>query len=188
MAAAVLAPIEKAATVHDGQIHVFFRSFGTVAALARLRSAHPAVQELLAQTQRVEGQPWCTFHEWTELAAATTPDAQGFVDLAAEISRIVRINDMFPEYIHRPLTARLRRDASLAAAVADLVPALSGAAFGIAVRLLSLSARLGGPLVSHLRSRLSTPSDQDPDTFDPLVGQARHGELLVLDILDTIET
>jgi hypothetical protein len=78
------------------------------------------------------------------------------------------------------VTARLRRD-SLLAAVGEFVPALSGVAFGIAVRLLSLSARLGGPLVSHLRSRLSTPNDQAPDTFDPLVGQARRSELLVLD-------
>ncbi|MFD6757457.1 NACHT domain-containing protein [Micromonospora gifhornensis] len=176
---AEFAPITQAETAHHGRIRVLFPSFGTVAAIARLHSSHPAVQELLTQAQRMEGQPWHAFHEWTELAAATTPDAQGFVDLAVEISRIVRINDMFPEYIHRPLTARLRRDASLATAVADLAPALSGAAFGIAVRLLSLSARLGGPLVSHLRSRLSTPNDQDPDTFDPLVGQARHSELLI---------
>jgi hypothetical protein len=165
-----------------------FFPFGTVAAIARLRSAHSAVQELVTQAQRVEGQPWRAFHEWTELATATTLDAQGFVDLAVAISRIVRVNDMFPEYIHRPLTARLRRDASLAAAVADLVPALSGEAFGVAVRLLSLSARLDGPLVSHLRSRLSTGSGQNPDTFDPLFGQARHSELLILDILDTTES
>jgi hypothetical protein len=110
------------------------------------------------------------------------------VDLAVEISRIVRINDMFPEYIHRPLAARLRRDSSLAASVAELVPELTGAAFGIAVRLLSLSAHLSGPLVGHLRSRLSTPSDVHPDTFDPLVGQTKNRELLILDILGTTGT
>jgi hypothetical protein len=35
---------------------------------------------------------------------------------------------------------------------------------------------------------MALPRGQDPDTFDPLVGQARHSELLILDVLDTIET
>ena len=49
-----LAPITQAETVHDGRIVIFFPSFGTVAAIARLRPAHPAVQELLTQAQRIE--------------------------------------------------------------------------------------------------------------------------------------
>jgi hypothetical protein len=32
------------------------------------------------------------------------------------------------------------------------------------------------------------PNDQGQDTFDPLIGRARNSELLILDILDTIET
>jgi hypothetical protein len=180
--------VEQTKTVYDGRTHLRMPSFGTVAAIARLRPAHPIIGELLAQARRVEGKPWRTFHEWTELAAASVGQAQGFVDLATEISRLVRINDMFPEYVHRPLTARLRRDASLAAALAELVPDLSGAAVGITVRLLALGGRLDGALVNHLRSRLSTPHDGAPDTFDPFVGQASHVDLLVLDVLDTIDS
>lgn len=182
-----LAPPRKTDTTPAEWPPVSFWSFGTLAAISRLRPTHPTIQGLLKQIGRIEGQPWTVFCDWTELAASTTPNAQGFVDLAVEISRIVRTNDMFPEYIYRPLTARLRRDASMAAALAALVPALSGDAFGICVRLLSLSTRLDSTLVAHLSSRLSTPNDQDQYTFDPFFGQARHSELLVLDILDTIE-
>jgi hypothetical protein len=184
---AMFTPVAPPEALRDRHAYVVFRSFGMTAALARLQPEHPAIRELLIWSQRVEGQPWA-FHEWTELTAATTPDAQRFVDLAVEISHIVRINDMFPEYIHRPLTARLRRDPTLAASVAGLVPELTGAAFGIAVRLLSLSANLGGPLVAHLQSRLSTPADRPSDTFDPLVGRTRNTKLLILDILDTTGT
>lgn len=180
--------VHKSRTVHDGRAYLHLPSFGTVAAIARLRPTHPVVDEMLVQVQRVEGEPWHTFHEWTELAAATVQSARSFVDLAVEISRLVRINDMFAEYIHRPLTARLRRDGSLAASVSGLVPALSGTAVGISVRLLSLSDRLDGVLVQHLRSRIASRRNESPDTFDPLVGQASHIELLVLDILDTSGT
>jgi hypothetical protein len=181
---AELAGVAQSSIVHERGTYL---SFGVIAAIARLQPTHRVVAELLAQVQRVEGRPWRTFPAWTELAAAAVRDARGFVELAVEISRLVRINGMSPEYIHRPLTARLRRDASLAAAVAELVPKLSGDAVGIVVRLLSLSGRLSGALVDHLRARLSTPRGQDPDTFDPLVGQASHIELLVLDVLDTID-
>jgi hypothetical protein len=185
---AELSHIAQTKSVHNGRTYLSMPSFGVIAAIARLRRTHPALRELLAQAQHVEGEPWHTFAEWTELATAAVLDARVFVDLGVEISRLVRINDTFPEYIHRPLTARLRRDASLAAAVAELVPKLSGDAVGIAVRLLSLSGRVNGALVDHLRSRLSNPRNQNPDTFDPLVGQASHIELLVLDVLDTLDT
>lgn len=182
-----LLSIKQTGVEHDGRLYISLPSFGAIAALARLRPEHPETRELLTRTQRDEDQRWHTFHEWTELAAASTPDARGFVDLAVEISKIVDINDLFPEYIHRPLTARLRRDSALAADVAALVPTLSGAAFGVTVRLLSLSASLDGPLVAHLRSRLSTLHNADSDTFDPLIGQVMHSELLILDLLDTSE-
>jgi hypothetical protein len=101
-----------------------------------LREAR-SVERFRVFKEAIEGyRLWCANSRvWTVnlavLAAATTPDAQGFVDLTVKISRIVRINDMFPEYIHRPLTARLRRNASLAMVVADFVPALSGGQVGV---------------------------------------------------------
>jgi hypothetical protein len=184
-----LANIEHTKVVHDGQTFFRLPSFGTVAAIARHRPDHPFVPQLLAETARTSGQPWHTFHEWAELAAATVPDAAAFIDLAIEISRLVQINDMFAEYIHRPLTARLRRDGSLATAIAELVPSLSGTATGIAVRLLALSGRLNGPLVDHLRSRLASRSHETvAETFDPFTGQSCRIELLILDVLDTIST
>ena len=135
----------------------------------------------------LEGESWKAFHVWTELAAATTADAHAFVGLAVDISRTVHLNDAFPEYIYRPLVARLRRDSAIATAVGDLVPALSGVAFGISVRLLALSSRLSSSVVAHLQARLVGQDSRLPDTFDPLYGQARHSELLILDILDTIQ-
>jgi hypothetical protein len=184
----VLTSIEQSKVIHEGQTFFRLPSFGTIAAIARLRPTYPLVTELLAESERTDGQPWHSFHEWTELAAATVVDATAFVDLAVEISRLVQINDMFAEYIHRPLTARLRRDTELSTGLAELVPGLSGPAIGIAVRLLALSGRLNGPLVDHLHARLASPGNENrSDTFDPLTGQPCHAELLILDILDTIE-
>jgi hypothetical protein len=180
-----LTTVEEA--ILNGQLGFLRSSFGTIAALARLRPSHSAVPNLRILAQRVEGQPWRTFNEWTELATATTANAREFVNLAVEISRIVRMNDSFPEYIYRPLAARLRRDPALADALVELVPELSGSAFGIAVRLLSLSARVSGQLVAFLRLNLSAIGGTEPITFDPLFGQVRRREMLVLDILDTIE-
>lgn len=183
-----LALLEQTKVAHDGQTYLHLPSFGTVAAIARHRPGHPLIARLLGQTARVDGQPWRTFHEWAELSAATVVDAAAFVELAVELSRIVRINDMFPEYIHRPLTARLRRDGSLAASVAQLVPNLSGAATGIAIRLLALSGNLNGTLIEHLRSRLASASAEQEaavETFDPLTGQSCHIELLVLDVISS---
>ncbi len=179
-----LALLDETKVVHDGQTYLRLPSFGTVAAIARHRPAHPLIAQLLGQTARVDGQPWRTFHEWSELSTATVVDAAAFVELAVEISRIAQINDMFPEYIHRPLTARLRRDGSLATAVSELVSGLSGAATGIAIRLLALSGHLNGTLVNHLCSRLASPGQEvTAETFDPLTGQSRHIELLVLDVI-----
>ena len=56
-----------------------------------------------------------------------------------------------------------------------------------AVRLLSLSARVSGQLVAFLGLTLSAISVSDPITFDPLFGQVRRREMLLLDILDMIE-
>jgi len=63
-----LTNIEREKIVHDG--HTFYRlpSFGTVAAIARHRPDHPLVPQLLTESARTSGQPWYTFHEWTELA------------------------------------------------------------------------------------------------------------------------
>jgi hypothetical protein len=183
-----LTSIEQSKVIHEGRTFFHLPSFGTVAAIARLRPSHPLVTELLAESERTDGQPWHTFHEWTELAAATVVDATAFVDLAVEISRLVQINDLFAEYIHRPLTARLRRDTELSTGLAELVPGLSGSAIGIAIRLLALSGRLNGPLVDHLHARLASRREEGgTDTFDPLRGQPCHVELLILDILDTID-
>ena len=178
--------LEQAEEPRGDRRYPFFPSFGAIAALGRLQPGRPATQEMLKQSRRTEGESWKAFHVWTELAAATTADAHAFVGLAVDISRTVLLNDAFPEYIYRPLVARLRRDSALATAVGDLVPALSGVAFGIAVRLLALSSRLSSSIVAHLQARLLGQDSHLPDTFDPLYGQVRHSELLILDILDTI--
>lgn len=182
-----LAHAERSKAVYEGRTYLRMPSFGTVAAIARLRPNHPVVKELLAQAQRVQGEPWHRFPEWTELAAATASSAPGFVSLAVEVIRIVKLNDLAADYVHRPLTSRLRRDPALASGVAEYVPQLSAATAGIAVRLLSMSGRVEGSLAEHLWQRLTSRSDESLDTFDPLSGRAGHLELLTLDIFDTIE-
>lgn len=182
-----LAQIERNKVVRDGTTYMFTPSYGTLAAIARLRPSHRLIPELLTDAAQTDGQTWHTFHEWTELTATTTAGAQEFIGLAVEISRIVRLNDQFPDYIHRPLAARLRRDTDLAPIVAELVPGLSEAASGIAVRLLALSGHLDGPLADHLRTIARGAYHGTAATFDPFTGDTSHIELLALDILDTLD-
>ena len=104
-----------------------------------------------------------------------------------EVARIVRLNDLFADYLRQPLTARLRRDETLAAAVAGIVPDLSGPAIGIAVRLLSRSRRVDGDLAAYIRARLAAGDlEDDGATYDPLNGTVCHVASLFLDVLDTI--
>lgn len=115
------------------------------------------------------------------------PSGKEFLDLAEEVARLVDINDLFPDYLHRPLSARLRRDSQLATSLADLVPSLSDRATGIAVRLLSLSGRINRELVKYLRSQLESASEQlSSPTIDPLTGKVRTTKILFLDVLDTL--
>ena len=183
-----LAQIENNELVQDGMTYISMPSFGTIAALARLRPRHRLIPKLLTFAARTEDHPWRTFHEWSELSAAAVTGAQEFVDLAVEISGIVRLNDLFPDYIHRPLTARLRRDVDLALAVSGLVPSLPGVACGIVIRLLALSGHLDAALVSHLRLIARGAYEGSTATFDPLTGTSCQIQLLALDILDTVDT
>ena len=182
-----LAQIERDEADAEGKTHIWMLSFGTLAALARLRPGHRLIPTLLNAVTRVNGETWPTFHEWSELSAAAVTGAQEFIDLAVEISRIVLLNDMFPEYIHRPLTARLRRDADLAVALARLVPSLPEASCGIVIRLLAMSGHLDPALEDHLRALSNDAYEGSTATFDPLTGTTRHIQLLALDLLDTVD-
>jgi hypothetical protein len=162
-------------------------TFGTLAAIARLRPDHPLLPDLLQLTAAIPGQPWRTFPEWAELATATAHSADDFIAAAVHAADIVRTNGSDANLAHRAPAARLRRDPELAAAVADKIPELTQPTLGIISRLLALAARLDSQAVDHLRGEASGRHRSTPWTYDPLPGQVRHITLLALDLLDAID-
>ncbi|WNV84718.1 NACHT domain-containing protein [Umezawaea sp. Da 62-37] len=182
-----LAQFEKYKIVNADTDSMLIPSYGVLAALARLRPDHDLLAMMLAATARPEaGLPWRTFPEWTELATATTSDAQQFVDLALEITRIVTRSDNYSGYIHHPLAYRLRRDHSLAAELAQQIPHLSDAAVGIAIRLLWLSGHFDGTVAEYVKEIAEGKQRASSWAVDPLTGQTGHLHLLALNILDTL--
>jgi hypothetical protein len=163
----------------------FLPAHGEVAALARLRPDHAITASLRKATSpHRDRSTWAQFLAWTELSAGSSSGSQEFTDVALEITRIIARNDEFPDYIHQPLTARLRRDSDLAAQVAALVHTLPAFSQGTLARLLAMSGHLTSPLIEHLRqtSGQSTPLEA---TFDPMTGKIVTLQQLALDLLDT---
>jgi hypothetical protein len=182
-----IAEIDKSRNVRDGETYFRLPSLGTIAAIARYKPGHPFLAELVVYTGRREGQEWRSFHEWVELMAGSVATPEEFIQFAVSVARIVAINDMFPDYLHRPLTTRLRRDRQLAEGIAGSVPQLTGAATGIVVRLLVLSSRINGSLTDYLHLRLAgVGPGPGLVTVDALTGRACSAEMLFLDVLDTL--
>ncbi|WP_344493066.1 NACHT domain-containing protein [Streptomyces enissocaesilis] len=164
---------------------VFLPVHGEVAALARLRP-DTVTPSLLEATSPKSGRvPWARFLAWTELSAASSSSAQQFTDVALEIARIIARHNEFPNYMHQPLAARLRRDSDLATHVAALLPTLPALPQGVLARLLAMSGHLTGPLIEHLRRTAGSQSTPAEATFDPLTGRTVALQQLALDVLDT---
>lgn len=165
---------------------LYLPSHGEIAALARFRTEHPFITSFLDEVSPGNQIQWAEFLAWTELAAARAGTPSEFADVAHEISRIIDRNDEFPDYIHQPLTARLRRDDDLAADLTALVPDLPTFQRGIIMRLLGMSGRLTDTLTHYLHeTHTHLPSPEA--TFDPLTGHVTDLQLLTLDVLDTAE-
>jgi hypothetical protein len=158
---------------------------GTAAAIARLRPDHPLVTELAQTHQRPADGLWHTFLAWTELGAAAAKSAPELLEHARQITRIVRLNDAPADVIHQPLTARLRRNPTLAAELKRLVPQLHGADRGVAIRLLERSGHVDDELQTWLKNLARHTAHPDDVTLDPLTARPRNIITLARDILDT---
>lgn len=182
-----VAQIETSRILRDDHVHYRLPSLGVTAAVARHMPDRPIVAELVSYTAREEGQPWHYFHHWAELRAAVIGEPQEFIDFAVELADIVLRNDLFPEYLYRPLVARLRRGDELPRAIGPLVPAAGEPAAGLVTRLLAITRGLDADLARHVRSRIASLADTKAlATIDALSGQIRHEAMLMLDVLDTI--
>lgn len=174
-------------SVRDGRPWFSLPALGVVAAIARHTRNKEVAAELAAFTARPQQGRWHYFHEWAELTAGVVRDAQEFVDFAVALAEIVVRNDMFAEYLYRPLLGRLRRDAQLRAEVRSSIPSLREPAVGLLTRLLTITGSIDMDVLLHLHSRLeSVKAESATGTVDPLTARVRHEALLMLDVLDTV--
>lgn len=179
--------VEGSRTVRDGRPWFSLPALGVVAAMARHAGDREVTAELAAFTARPEQGRWHYFHEWAELTAGVVRDAQEFVDFAVELAEIVVQNDMFAEYLYRPLLGRLRRDTQLRAEVRSSIPSLREPAVGLLARLLTITGSIDKDVLRHLYSRLeSVDAESATATVDPLTARVGHEALLMLDVLDAV--